>query len=457
VMARTAKQVSPPNSHPLWRDGIEDLDLEHLNCDLECDVAVIGGGFSGLWSAYHLINHDPSLKIAVFEAEKIGFGASGRNGGWVSADYPVDAETLKRRYPDKDVSGFLSMLRDGVNEIGDFARNHAPRSHYRKSGALLFATNEGQLRRLEGSVDDFHYLLDRDQTHKKVAIDGALASLFTPECATVNPMGLLFDLAELLSRKGVRIFQDSRAEIVDGALRVNGHPIRSTWRIRATEAYSPKNRSQIPLYSLMIATRGLTTSESESIDWEPGLAIAEATRNVNYVQMTSDFKIAAGGRGARYPFGSRRNQAYESETRTHDGLTEMLKRWFPVLARNSDPDSLQVTHHWGGAIAIRRNWESYISVDKERGEASLGGYVGDGMTMSYLAARAVAKEIVTGEKSWSSIPISTESRARKRWPIEPFRYLGANAMISSIQRADERERLGKRSRLIDGVERLLGK
>ena len=456
-MDHTAKRVSPPNSHPLWRDGIEDLNLRPVDSDIDCDIAIIGGGFTGLWSAYHLINLDSTLKIVVLESQKIGFGASGRNGGWVSADYPVDSETLRHRYPDRDVSGFLTLLRDGVNEIGRFCLDHAPRAQYRKAGALLFATNERQMKRLQTATDDFHSLLNRKETQEKVAIDSAIGSLFTKECATVNPRGLLFDLANLLLRLGVKIYEDSKTEQVGEVLQVNSYEIHPIWRIFATEAFSLKDRKQIPLYSLMISTRQLLESERKGIGWEPGLALAEATRNVNYAQLTSEYRIAAGGRGARYPYGSRTDQVFEADTRTHQGLAEMLVRWFPQLTSSEPSQALAITHHWGGPIAIRRDWESYICVDKQERRARLGGYVGDGMTMSYLAAREVARQVITGENGWAEMPISSDCRATKRWPIEPFRYLGANMMISAIKRADRLEREGKRPLMISGVESILGK
>ena len=232
---------------------------------------------------------------------------------------------------------------------------------------------------------------------------------------------------------------------------VNGLRVRSDWTIVATEAFTPRSRQQIPLYSLMIATRSLSEREQEALGWSPGMALAEATNNVNYAQMTSDFRLAVGGRGARYPFASRLDSSLESNTKTHRDLTEMVHNWFPQLA------GIETTHHWGGAIAIRPNWESRICVDRSRGLAYLGGYVGDGMTMSFIAARAVATEIVTGEKSLQSMPISTDCERSVRWPIEPLRYVGANALISMIRSMDRAEEKGRQPRVRKLITRWIGK
>ena len=445
------RPASLPSSHPLWRDGIDSLSLPTLTTDHSCDVAIIGGGFSGLWSAFHLLNFDPSLSIAIFEGEEIGFGASGRNGGWVSADYPVDQGTLTRRYPDRDIKGFSDLLARGVDEIGEIASKISPRSHFRKAGSLLFATNQIQLRRLQDSIDERHHLLSARELEEKITLPSAIGALFTKDCGTVNPRGLLLDLAIHLKSRGVSIFERSLATRSARGLRVNGHPVRAAWTIEATEAFRRRSREQIPLYSLMIATRALSAAEKKSLGWTPGLAIAEATNNVNYAQLTSDARLAVGGRGARYPFGSQLDPSLESASKTHQELTLMIHSWFSLL------DQIEITHHWGGAIAIRRNWESRISIDQRDGFAQLGGYVGDGMTMSFISARAVAAEITKGEKLLASMPIDSTRRGRKKWPIEPLRYLGANALFSNIRALDRAESEGKKSRWRRKMMALIGK
>ena len=445
------RPVSPPNSHPLWRDGLDSLSLPSLNDDFSCDVAIIGGGFSGLWSAFHLLSFDPSLSIAIFEGEEIGFGASGRNGGWVSADYPVDRVTLERRYPARDVAAFARLLAHGVDEIGEIAGKISPRANYRKSGSLLFATNESQLRRLRESVDEKHHLLDARQAREKVSIASAIGGLFTEECATVNPRGLLLDLAIHLKTRGVALFQHSHASRGAEDVMVNGYPVRAAWTIDAREAFRERSREQIPLYSLMVATRPLTPLEQKSVGWSPGLAIAEATNNVNYGQMTLDARLAVGGRGAHYPYGSHLDRSLESASKTHHELSRMIKGWFPEL------DQIEITHHWGGAIAIRRNWESRICVDQKKRFAQLGGYVGDGMTMSFVAARAVAAEITKGERLLAGMPIDSQCQSVKKWPIEPLRFIGANALFSNIRALDRAESKGKTVRFREALLGLIGK
>ena len=445
------KQASRPNSHPLWRDGIAPLSLPAVTSEFSCDVAIIGAGFSGLWSAYHLLILEPSLQIAIFESHEVGFGASGRNGGWVSADYPVDRKTLLRRYPTKDVDGFAALLRKGVDEIGAIASNISPNSGFRKSGSLLFAMNDVQCDRLKDSVDAHHHLLTGDEVRSKVNLLSARGGLFAPDCATVNPRRLLIDLAQHLTMRGVAIYENSPALHHSRNLIVNGYPIDAKWVIRATEAFSKKSREQIPLYSLMIATRALTDAERAAIGWSPGLAIAEATHNVNYAQLAPDLRMAVGGRGARYPYASRLDVGMEANTETHHALQTMIHNWFDQLG------ALEITHHWGGAIAIRRNWESRIKVDQECGLAELGGYVGDGMTMSFIAARSIAERIITGNDPLRDMPISSGEQRMRRWPVEPFRYLGANALILNIRLLDRAESRGKRGRLLKALMRLIGR
>ena len=448
-MVLTVRQDSKPSNHPFWRDGHQSLQLPALKEPVNFDVAIVGGGFSGLWSAFHLLERDASLSIAIFEAEEIGFGASGRNGGWVSSDYPVDPFTLKKRHPNSDIEGFWDLMRSAIDEISDFASTHAPTANFRKAGSLVFARNLAQLTRLQSSLFGKKRLLGKQETQSMLGVDGAIGSLFDPDCATVAPYPLLKALAQHLISRGVEIFEKSEAQLDGDSLRVNGHLVKCRKRIIATEAYKAPSRKQIPIYSLMVATSPLTSEQQSAVTQIPGLAFMEALHNVNYAQMTHEGCIAIGGRGARYPFGSRLRASKESKESVHDQISSLLGKWFPYLGEWS------VTHRWGGPVAVRWNWESYLFFDSQTQTGSIGGYVGDGVTMSYLSAKALADRALGGEK-YMKMPFF-ENQSRK-WPIEPLRFFGANALVSMVKLADQEERLTNRESLIyKGASLLIGK
>ena len=154
-MAHIAKPDSRANSS-LWAANSLPLQSGQLNDSIDCDVAIIGGGFSGLWSAFHLNTYDPKLKIAIFEAEDIGFGASGRNGGWASTDYPVSRTTLMKRHGVESTNRLFNLLDSSINEIGEFARNFAPDTGFTLSGTMMFARNRGQEQRLRQEIGRAH-------------------------------------------------------------------------------------------------------------------------------------------------------------------------------------------------------------------------------------------------------------------------------------------------------------
>ncbi|MFZ9222636.1 MAG: NAD(P)/FAD-dependent oxidoreductase [Candidatus Nanopelagicaceae bacterium] len=448
-MVLTVRQDSKPSNHPLWRDGVQPLNLPSLDSPIEVDVAIIGGGFSGLWSAFHLLERNPSLSIAIFEAEEIGFGASGRNGGWVSSDYPVDPVTLKERHPKADIEKFWDAMRSCVDEIGDFASTHSPEAKFRKAGSLIFARNRAQLQRIKGSLFGKKRLLGPNETQSMLKVDGAIGSLFDPDCATIAPYPLVIALAKHLLSRGVLIFERSEAKIDREICQVNGYRVTSRQRVIATEAYKRPSRRQIPIYSLMMATSPLTAEERGMVTDVAGLAFMEALHNVNYAQMTADGRIAIGGRGARYPYGSRLRSSKENKESVHSQISDLLEKWFPQLGQWS------VTHRWGGPVAVRWNWESYLFFDPLTQTGSIGGYVGDGVTMSYLSAKALADRMLGGEK-YIDMPFF-ENRSRK-WPIEPLRFLGANALVSLVKVADHEERFtGRESLIYKGASLLIGK
>ena len=411
------------------------------------DVIIVGGGFSGLWSAHHLITADPSLKIAILEKDQVGSGASGRNGGWASALYPASDETLRTRFSKSDVDALHSHLRNSIDEIGDFIASQGFDCGFHKGGMLLIARNGGQLRRLESENDET--LLDKEETRSRIAMSDALGSAYSPDCAALNPAALVVGLATSLQARGVSIFENTFATISrKRKVSVDGRAIRAKFVIRAIEAYHEATRDQIPIYSLMIATEPLPSSVFEEIGIRNRETFAEASHLVTYAQRTSDDRLAIGGRGAPYTWGSKRNDGSEYHQKDHQRLRVMARDWFPVLR------DFEFTHAWGGAVGVTRDWAPYVRTRKHYGE--MGGYVGDGVTLSYLAAGAMA-DLVTGRKSVrAALPFVQWKNPRWEW--EPLRWLAVNGVIRLSALADKEEKVTARpSRIMRILAPLTGR
>ncbi|MFZ2228580.1 MAG: FAD-dependent oxidoreductase [Candidatus Nanopelagicaceae bacterium] len=430
----------------LWWSDINRPEFSPGDIDRRWDVLIVGGGFSGLWSAHRLITNDPSLKIAIVEKDQVGSGASGRNGGWASALYPVSDETLLTRCSQSQVDQLHKSLKAAIDEMGEFIEKSKIDCGFRKSGTLIVARNGGQLRRLQ--IESQSPLLSQEETRSRIGMSGALAASFTPDCAALNPAALVVGLAKTLEARGVAIFENSLAEISKRRkISVNGQAIKAKFVIRAIEAYHERTRDQIPIYSLMIATEPLPEEVFDVIGIRNRETFAEASHLVTYAQRTADNRLAIGGRGAPYTWGSQRNDRSESHEKDHERLRTLAREWFPILK------NFEFTHSWGGAVGVTRDWAPYVRT--RRGFGEMGGYAGDGVTISYLAAGAMA-DLITKEKSVrTSLPFV--HWRNPRWEREPLRWLAVNGAIKLSALADKEERITHRpSRIMKLLAPLTG-
>lgn len=441
-MVRIVKQGFRANNS-LWTSSASGFPSPSKDLPSSVDIAIIGGGFSGLWSAFHLKKLNPSLDIAVFEAEEIGFGASGRNGGWASSDYPVYKSTLIKRHGRARTELLFASLRESIDEIGRFAQEFAPKSGYVKSGTLSVARNSAQLRRIRKLEDNDHQLLNASEVQERISIEGALGGLFNRECATIQPYELLVGLARHLTTQGVSIFTHSRASAVAGGVLVNSHLVKANAVIQATEVFGEARRDFIPLYSLMVATEPISDEIWSQIGNKERFTFAESSHIINYAQRTADNRLAVGGRGATYPFHSKLRISKEMTKSVHERLRQMVRQWFPPLG------DIEFSHAWGGAVAITRDWEPYVIWDRARAVGRLGGYAGDGVTMSYLAAKTLATEIIDSPSSLRELHFV--NRSIRQWEPEPLRYIAVNSLVKLSAIADREEKLTGLPSVLDRV------
>ena len=293
----------------LWHGKQKITYRKSISKNDSFDVAIIGAGFSGLWSAFHLKQFQPNLKIAIFEKEYVGFGASGRNGGWASAEYPTSSNRLIKENGLESYKNLRAAITKSIDEIGQIAKSNDWQIDYAKGGALLFARGNAQLSRISKEIDEEHQLLNKSQTTELLNIPSALGSVFTPHCAALNPFKLVRALADHLEKLGVMIYeQSSVSEIRDKQVEVNGFNVNCTFSIRATEAFTPRKwmgNRQIPIYSLMVATEPLSNEVIKEIRNTQRATFQEACHLITYAQITGDNRLALGGRGVRYKLFSR--------------------------------------------------------------------------------------------------------------------------------------------------------
>ncbi len=422
-------------------------------------MVIVGAGLTGLWTAHSLTRTDPSLRIAVVEAAQVGYGASGRNGGWCSAIPPVD---LRRVAEDHGIAAavvFEAALRSSVAEVGERAREEGIDCGFHRGGYLHLARTPAQLDRLGGllaaerslglAADD--EMLDAASAAQRARVTGTLGARFTPHCAVLNPGRLVRGLAAACERAGVTIFERSPARRVEpGGVRTDGGRVDAPVVIRATEAYTsrlPGNRRTLaPIYSLMIATEPLTDDVWAEIGWSGREAINDARRLIIYAQRTDDGRIAFGGRGAPYHWGSRIADRFDHDVAVHHQLVSSLHELFPATA------GAAITHRWGGPLGVPRDWHPSVGFDRGTGFGWAGGYVGDGVTASNLAGRTLAALVTGASDPLTALPwVGHRSRA---WEPEPLRWLAIRGALVLTRSADDFEaRTGRaakwRSALLD--------
>ncbi len=420
--------------------------------DRDTDICIVGGGFTGLWTAYYLKKADPSLDIIIVEKEFAGYGSSGRNGGhllggcrWNRSKY---LETSSR----SEVVEFEHALSATVDEVISRAELEGIDADIHRTEALIAARNGPQLERLKryrkhcvnwGVDADDMFLIGGEELRARVNVAGALGASVTRGAARVQPAKLVQGLAAAVERLGVRIFEQTTVgEISKGAVRTDRGTVRARRIVRATEGYSAGlkgyRRAWIPLNSAIVVTEPLPEDMWKSIGWEGRELLNEISHVYAYAQRTRENRIAMGGRGVPYRFGSGIDHRGETQEATIAQLKEMLYRLFPQTRE------ARLDHAWCGVLGTPRDWCATVGIDERSEIAWAGGYVGHGVTTSNLAGRTLTDLLLGRKSELTGLP--WVNRKVKNWEIEPFRFLGVTTMYQLYRIADAREASGKSER-----------
>lgn len=447
-------------SRSLWLDQLDGplVTRPALDGDTDVDVAIVGGGYTGLWTAYSLLRRDPSLRVLVIERQMVGFGASGRNGGWcvgeVAGGHAAGPDAIR-------------AMVETVDEIGRVVDAEGIECGFVRGGVIRLARTEPQLARQRAEVAEFARMgfgddtirsLDASEATQRLAASSALGGILYAPAARVQPARLVRGLADAVERLGGRIVESTAAgELVGASAQLRASVItdrgvvRADVVVRATEAYTRdldgQRRSLVPLFSLMVATEPLPEDVWERVGLGAMELFADDRRMVIYGQRTADGRIAFGGRGAPYRYGSGIEPSTESASRVHDRIVRTLYDLIPATR------GARITHRWGGVLGVPRDWQPSVGVDRATGLAWAGGYVGEGVAAANLAGRTLA-DLITGVQSeLTRLPwVGHRSRA---WEPEPFRWLGistARRVAGWVDRYEERHQQTPRlARALDRI------
>ncbi len=440
-----------------WRSlGGAPAPRAPLESPSEADVAIVGAGYTGLWTAYYLKRAAPSLEIAILEREFAGFGASGRNGGWVTGFFsgsPAAYEAGRPGEPARCGSGrgagyeaLQQAMFETVDEVGRVLSEHAIDADFVKAGQLHVALNEAQearlrelvrRRRAEGLGEADLRVLEAAELARRVRVASARCATFSPHVARVHPAKLLVGLARTVEALGVKIYERTPvSELRRGAARTPAGALRARWVIRATEGYTNGlhglARELVPLNSSMIVTEPLAEEAWQEIGWSGSELLSDEAHVYCYLQRTADGRIAIGGRGVPYRFASRTASAAATPRATVEHLRAALAAMFPAAAGAAVDDA------WSGVLGVPRDWCMSVGLDRDSGLGGAGGYAGQGVASANLAGRTL-RDLVLGERSeLTSLPwVGHRSR---RWEPEPLRFCAIRGVYALYRAADRRER-----------------
>jgi len=441
--------VATLTTSSLWWDTLPD-DLRGplgapLDGDADTDVVIVGAGYTGLWTAYYLLTTQPGIRVTILEAEHAGFGASGRNGGWCSALFPASVATVAGQSSPDEAVRLQRAMHDTVDDIGRIAEVEGWDIHWEKGGTVVAARTPLQWQRAQEEIaewrrwgfgEDDYRLLDAGEARSLLDATDVLGATYTPHCAAIHPARLVRSLAQTVVRLGGRIHEHSRVtELRPGFVRTERGRIRAEYVVRATEGYTSQlpgySRAMVPVYSLMIATEPLRPDVWDSIGLGSRPTFSDGRHLIIYGQRTADDRLAFGGRGAPYHFGSSIRPEFDSNPAVFADLWRNLVDLFPAVSGHA------VTHSWGGALGIPRDWFASCGLDPVTRIAWAGGYVGDGVGTSHLGGKTLADLICGRQTDLTSLP--WVGHLSPDWEPEPLRWLGVNVGLRVMGSADDVE------------------
>ncbi|MER6035461.1 FAD-dependent oxidoreductase [Streptomyces sp. NPDC001835] len=441
---------------------------EPLSGDASADVVIVGGGYTGLWTAYYLKKAAPFLRITVLEQKFCGYGASGRNGGWLYNGI-AGRDRYAKLHGHEAAVRLQRAMNDTVAEVVAVTEAEGIDAGVHKGGVLEVATTPAQLARLRAFHEHELSYGEKDrelygarQTAERIRVAGAVGSSWTPHGARLHPVKLVKGLAAAAEALGVVIHESTPVTEIRPKHAVTPYgTVRAPYVLRCTEGFTASLRGQrrtwLPMNSSMIATEPLGDEQWAAIGWDGRETLGDMAHAYMYAQRTADGRIALGGRGVPYRFGSRTDNDGRTQSETVEALREILTRFFPALA------GVRVEHAWSGVLGVPRDWCATVTLDRATGLGWAGGYVGSGVATANLAARTL-RDLVQQDSGQAGRTELTDlpwvNHKVRKWEPEPFRWLGVHGMYATYRAADRRELLrpgAGSSRLARVADRVAGR
>lgn len=416
--------------------------------DTVADVCIVGAGYTGLWTAYYLKRANPALRVVVVEKEFAGFGASGRNGGWLTGGFAWNHARYLKDSSETAVRAMVHAMNGTVDEVIRVAEAEGIDADILRTDELMVATNRAQEIRMAAEVkhrqhwgeDTRVYQIGANEARARVNIPDVRGGMVVSNVARVQPAKLVRGLAAAVERLGVQIAEATEVvSIASGRVETKRGTVSAPIILRCTEGFTATlpgtKRDWLPLNSAQIATEPLPESVWAKIGWQGHEIFGDFNNAYCYCQRTREGRITVGARGVPYRFGSAIDAEGTPDAETIRRLTAILHRHFP------DAKPYRIDHAWCGVIGVPRDWCATVGLDPATGLGWAGGYVGVGVSTSNLAGRTLADLALGRQTDLTGLP--WVNRKVRPWDPEPFRWMGVHGMYGLLNMADRREaRLG---------------
>jgi glycine/D-amino acid oxidase-like deaminating enzyme len=428
--------------------------IEALGGDTSADVAIVGGGYTGLWTAIHLKEADPDLDVVVLEAASVGHGASGRNGGFAMCLLDFSLAHLHRRFgTDAARASHLAVERT-IDEMEEQIARLEVDCDWRKGGLLMVATNDGQRDRLQADLEAATAMgltetirpVDRAELRARVDSPTYLEGVWERQCAVLHPAKLVRGMALAALRLGVRLYQRTPVLEIgpEGSVRTPDGHVRADQVVLATNAWGhevkPVGRKVRALYTYVILTEPLSAEQWSRIGWDGFEGIEDKRNYVHYYRRTADGRILWGGTDA-LDHGGRIRPRLDQARPVRSELGQTFARTFPALG------PVRFTHHWGGPIGISATFVPMFGT-LPGGRVHYGlAYNGHGVAPSHLGGKILRDRVLGRDSDLLALPF-VDGREIP-FPPEPLMTLGSGLTRWSLRRQDRRLDAGRREGLTE--------
>jgi glycine/D-amino acid oxidase-like deaminating enzyme len=434
--------VAAPKNSIFWWETEPVAPGQHLVGSKRADVCIIGGGYTGMWTAYFLKRADPSLEIAIVERSWAGSGASGHNDGYAMTLLDMSHHHLVSRHGAERAGAAHEAVARSVIEIGEFCAEHGVDAEYERNGFVSLATNAGQRWRLErdleaaeamGCGDDFS-LLEGEEARAVVGSPVVEAALREGRGALLNPQKLARGLARVVGELGVRIHERSPAlEIDSGRVRTELGEVLAPKIVVATNAYQhqlPQFGSKVvPLWSYAMVSEPLTDGQLGRVVWPSREGFEDKRNFITIGRFTADNRVVFGGRLAPYFWGNSMDIRHIRDERVFGQIRGAWRQFFPMW------EDVRFTHAYGGAVAITGTFLPYVGSLKD-GILYGYGYNGHGVAPSHTVGRTLADLAL--ERRSEHTELLFVNQRESSVPPEPLRFLGARLTTMLLERQDRR-------------------